>query len=266
MPSPADKSQLSARELADVSALADGTLDPARRAEVEAWVTASPDRRALYERECRVVELLHEARRAERAPSRLRARIEAERPSSRTLARRRAGYSGALAGVLAALALALALVLVLPSGTPGGPSLSQAAAIAGRGPTQPAPAPDPSAPSAQLGRNIQDVYFPNWSTRLHWRAVGQRTDRVGGRIAVTVYYQRRGERVAYTIVGVPALVEPSARVSYRNGVQLRTLTLGGRLVVTWRRDGHTCVLSGGQGASAAELQRLAAWTPPAGAR
>lgn len=264
MPSPADKSQLSTRELADLSALADGTLDPARRAEVEAWVTASPDRSALYERERRVVELLHEARRAERAPARLRARIEADRPSSRTLARRRAGYSGALAGVLAVAALAL--VLVLPSGTPGGPSLSQAAAIAGRGPAQPAPAPDPSAPAAQLGRNIQDVYFPNWSTKLHWWAVGQRTDRVGGRIAVTVYYQRRGERVAYTIVGVPALAQPSARVSYLNGVQLRTLTLGGRLVVTWRRAGHTCVLSGGQGASAAELQRLAAWTPPAEGR
>src|SRR5947209_5148228 len=98
----ADHSELTPREAADLSALADGTLDPARRDEVQAWIDASPERTVLYERERRVVELLREARSSERAPERLRARVQAVRGSSRSVARRRAGWSGALAGAAAA--------------------------------------------------------------------------------------------------------------------------------------------------------------------
>ena len=67
--------------------------------------------------------------------------------------------------------------------------------------------------------------------------------------------------VAYTIVGVPALSQPKASVTRTNGVELRTLKINGRTVVTWRRDGHTCVISG-PGVSATDLQRLAAWSEP----
>ena len=76
-------------ELAELSALADGTLDPARRVEVEARIAASPELSALYERERRVVAALHQARATERAPDQLRARIEAARPTGTTVARRR---------------------------------------------------------------------------------------------------------------------------------------------------------------------------------
>src|SRR5436309_2816459 len=113
-----------AQQLAELSALADGTLDPARRAEAEARIAASPELSARYERERAVVEILHEARATDRAPARLRARIEAQRPSGAVMARRRIVFGGSLAGALAAAALALALIL--PSGTPGAPSLSQA--------------------------------------------------------------------------------------------------------------------------------------------
>lgn len=94
MPSAADKSELSPRQLADLSALADGTLDPARRSEVEAWVASSPELSALYERERRVVALLHEARASDRAPATLRARIEASRPPKRVRARQRLVLGG----------------------------------------------------------------------------------------------------------------------------------------------------------------------------
>ena len=127
--------------------------------------------------------------------------------------------------------------------------------------SQSAPAPNLGNPQAKLARSVQDVYFPNWSRSLRWRAVGQRSDRLAGRPAVTVYYRQRGERLAYTIVGGPSLSQPVARVSYRNGVELRTLKLSGRLVVTWRRAGHTCVLSGTR-IRASELQELAAWKAP----
>ena len=93
----------------------------------------SPELSSLYERERRVVELLHEARSTDRAPAALRARIEASRPTRPCVARRRAGYGGALAGALAAAVLAL--VLILPGGSPGAPSVSQAAGLAMLGPT-----------------------------------------------------------------------------------------------------------------------------------
>lgn len=258
MSRPAQTDDLDPRELADLSALADGSLDPERRDAVQTRIAASPQLSALFAREQRVVEALREANRQTRAPAALRARIAADRPSRTVLARRRLAYGGTLAGALAAVVLAL--VLILPSGTPGAPSVSEAAALAARGPSGAAPAADPTAPD-KLQTQIEDVYFPNWSGRFGWRPVGQRIDRVRDRLAVTVYYSWRGRRVAYTIVGAPTLRSPAAPVRTVDGTQLRTLRLNGRLVVTWRRAGHTCVLSAA-GVPTAELQRLAAWKTP----
>lgn len=248
-------------QLAELSALADDTLDPARRAEVEARIAASPALSALYQRERRLLSALHQARATERAPAGLRARVEAARPARHVVARRRIAYGGSVAGALAVVVLAL--VLLLPSGTPGAPSVSDAAALAARGPVRAAPTPDPSRPTARLNESVDEVYFPNWASRLHWRAVGERSDRLGGHIAVTVYYAWGSARIAYTIVGAPALAQPAAReTTWQNGTELRTLTVNGRLVVTWRRAGDTCVLSG-SGVRASELQTLAAWKVPA---
>lgn len=259
MSSQADNPTVSDRELADLSALADGTIDPARRPEVEARIAASPELSALYERERKVVAMLHHAAVTDRAPAGLRARIEAQRPKPAVLARRRFGYAGALAGALAAVALALALIL--PGGAPGSPSVSDAAALATKGANQPAPMPKPGEPRGTIGGGIQAVYFPDWKGHFHAVAVGQRTDGLGGRPAVTVYYRWKGKMVAYTIVGLPALSQPNATITHKNGVTLRTLRIDGRTVVTWRRDGHTCVISG-PGLSSLDLQRLAAWSAP----
>jgi hypothetical protein len=259
MTSRADHPQPTATELAELSAFADGTLDPARHAEVQARIQASPELTALYERERAVVDALHQARATERAPARLRASINASRPSRATATRRRFVYAGATAAALAAVVLAL--VLALPSGTPGGPSVSDAAALAARGSTQPAPVPDPSSPGGRQYEGLGDVYFPNWAARFGWKAVGARTDNLAGHSAVTVYYEWKHSRIAYTIVHSPPLAQPSAKATSLNGTELRTLDVNGRQVVTWRRAGNTCVLSG-TGVSAADLQTLAAWKAP----
>jgi hypothetical protein len=256
MGSRAEQPQPTATELADLSALADGTLDPARRAGVQARIQASPELTALYERERLVVDALHQARATERAPARLRESIDAARPSRKTAARRRFVYAGGVAGALAAIVLAL--VLLLPSGTPGGPSVSDAAALAARGPTQAAPVPDPSSPGGAQYEGLGDVYFPNWATHFGWNAIGARTDTLGGRTAVTVFYRWKTATIAYTIVESPPLAVPSATTTTRNGTELHTFVLDGRHVMTWRRAGDTCVLSG-TGVSVADLQKLAAW-------
>jgi anti-sigma factor RsiW len=257
---PADTPELDPAELADLSALADGTLDPSRRPEVQGRIDSSPQLRALYERERQVVEILHEARNADRAPAGLRARIEAQRPSPARRVRRRFAYGGAVAGALAAVITALALLI--PAGSAVAPSVSQAAALAVRGIAAPPPPPDPDAPLVRLDKNIEQVYFPNWRFKFDWRAVGQRSDRINGRRAETVYYQWMDKQIAYTIVAAPKLEAPPVSVKWVDGTLVQTMRLGGRTVVSWRRGNHTCVLSGA-GVPAAELQKLAAWqTPP----
>jgi hypothetical protein len=219
---------------------------------------APDDQHEPSERDRWLVKRLRQAREAERAPARLRWRIEAERRGARSHARRRAPYAAAIAGALAGLALML--VLELPTGTPTSPSVSQAAQLAARGPADPAPRPDPAA-SRKLAAELQHVYFPNWSAVFGMPATGQRRDRLEGRPAVTVFYRWRGRRVAYTLVGAPALAQPDAPVTRRDGLDLRTFRVDGRTVVTWRRAGLTCVLSAAR-VPAVALRHWAAWRAP----
>jgi hypothetical protein len=240
--------------LHDVSALADGTLDLGRRQDVERWIEGSPHLRALYEREREAVAVLRYAA-GERAPARLRARLDQQRRHGRARPGWKPAYA-ALAGVLACAIAALALFL--PGGTPGSPSISQAARLALLGPSGPPPPADAGDPRVKLARRVDGLYFPNWATTLGWRPVGTRTDHLGGRSAVTVYYQRGRMSVAYTIVSVPALAEPAAPVTNLDGFRLQALQLGRRAIVTWRRAGHTCVLSA-SGVPVRALERLADW-------
>jgi hypothetical protein len=153
-------------------------------------------------------------------------------------------------------AAGLAVVLALPGGAPGGPSVVQAAALASRPAL--APAPPRSDGSRLLTVAVDGVVYPYWGDRFAWETSGIREDRLGGRRAATVYYFRAGRRIGYTIVSGPAL-RPlgGARIAIRGGTTLRSFHRGARLVVTWLRGGHTCVLSG-TGVSLDALLALAA--------
>jgi hypothetical protein len=216
-----------------------------------------------------VLSLLHEVGKEVLAPRRLRLRIEAETRSRRSpvlglrglSGRRGQGGASVVRGVLAGAGAGalLAAAIMLPDA--GAPTLSQAAALASRGAISPAPAPDPDDPSVKLSESVDDVYFPNWSSTLGWQATGQRRDLLNDHPAVTVYYAASGHRLAYTIVSGSALAQPATRVTVTDGMTLRTLRLHGHLIVTWRRDGRTCVLTGTK-VSAAQLRELAVTNPP----
>jgi hypothetical protein len=64
--------------------------------------------------------------------------------------------------------------------------------------------------------------------------------------------------VAYTIIGTPALARPSVPLTHLGGFALQELNLRGRTVVTWRRAGHTCVISA-SGVPTRVLEKLADW-------
>jgi hypothetical protein len=176
------------------------------------------------------------------APPELRAAVarSAERLAARRARRRRAAIG---AGALAAAA-AVAAALVLVAGTSAGPSVLEAAALARRGPAAPAPPPDPARPGA-LAREVEGVAFPAWSGPVPWRPSGQRTDRLAGRLAGTVFYVGpRRARLAYTIVGGPALAWPEGgRRARTNGVEVHLTRSAGSVVATWRQGGHQCVIS-----------------------
>src|SRR5437870_2496574 len=126
-------SKLSAQEMAELSALADGTLPAERRAAVEARVAASPELREVVDRQRRAVAATR-AVASEPAPASLRAAVEAqvrEVDARRGRARRLVPRLALAGSVAAAAAVVLALVL---SGSPAGPTVADAARLATRPP------------------------------------------------------------------------------------------------------------------------------------
>jgi anti-sigma factor RsiW len=247
----------------ELTALADGTLSARRRRRLEAELERSPELAEALAKQRRAVDALRSVE--ARAPAGLRARVEAERRERGArrpgVARggpgawlRRPAFAGGLA---AAAAFALLLAFLLPGGA-GGPSVVEAAELASRPAEASAPRTDPAEP-ALLDARAEGLAFPDWAREFGWRASGRRVDEIDGRRAVTVFYEKEGRRIGYTIVSGGALDWPEeARRAPREGVDLRRLSSGDRTVVTWLRDGHTCVLSG-EGTEADTLLDLAAW-------
>ena len=101
----------------ELAALADGSLDPERRAELEAQIDASPilaDRLAEQER---AVSLLRGAGDEVEAPAGLRARLEAQRAARTVRTPRRLALGGVAAAAVAAAAIVA--VVVVGSGSHG---------------------------------------------------------------------------------------------------------------------------------------------------
>jgi hypothetical protein len=150
------------------------------------------------------------------------------------------------------------VILVLPGAFSGSPSVADAAALAEKPPTKAAPRSVPDA-QALLRAEVDGVPFPNYAAKFGWKPVGARHDDPSGRGATTVYYEKGGRRIGYTIVTGDALEPPSdARSTTRSGVEYRWFRDDDRTVVTWERGGHTCVLSA-KGVPRTELLMLADW-------
>jgi hypothetical protein len=189
-----------------------------------------------------------------RAPLGLRERLESQRT-----AQRRSRRPWAFGGSFAAVAAAAVLAVVLVAGG-GGPSVTQAAEFAKRAPTAPAPAVDPTHPGL-LRRSVEGVSYPSWKDQFPWHASGAREDKLDGRRAVTVFYANpKGAHIGYTIVAGKPLDEPSGPGLRQGSEHYVVLARGARTIVTWRRGGHTCVLSGPASVPREKLLALASWS------
>jgi anti-sigma factor RsiW len=228
---------------AELAALADGRLDPDRRAAVEARVAADPALATALEQQRRALATIAAA--SITAPAGLRARLEGgraglledvdkaglrardDRRPGRVPRRRfrlrtwvpSAGLAGALAAVVAALVLAAG----------GGPGVDEVLAAAQR--------PATATPSYGYSSSGWDP--------AGWRETGSRTDVLDGRTMETVFYERGGRTIAYSVVdGAPL-----------EGAPPQTVARGGRNAVVWVQGGHTCAVSG-EGVSVATLAAL----------
>jgi hypothetical protein len=247
---PAEFDERTRRALAS---LADGSLHGYERAELEARLASSPRLRAALERQRAGAAVLRSVELA--APAELRARVEAARASARPKARRR---RWAIAGPIAAAAAAAALIaaLVLPSGA-GNPTLPEVASLQ-QGSATAAVGVDPSNEKL-LAADVEGVPFPNWKGEFGWLHAGIRTDRLDDRTAKTVFYRHAGKRIAYTIVSGDGIRAPAdSRLTRLNGVNLHSFEGDGKRVVTWWRNGRTCVLSA-SGVPEHELLAMASW-------
>jgi anti-sigma factor RsiW len=252
---------LSEDEEGELVAYVDGHLEPDRRAAVEARAAADPSYNAALMRQQAGRNAIATAAESTGAPLALRTRVEAlsapgrrhgeRRPSARTrLGGIRWPGAGLVAGALAAVLAAVVLV-------GGGPGIEDVAAAAVRPPTA-AVAPVP-AQSKLLRERMDDVVFPNFAGKFGWQATGTRTDEIEGRETRTVFYEKDGREIAYTVVGGDALDQPGdADTTTVEGTVLRGLEADGREVVTWRRNGQTCVLSSTD-VPRKELLTLAGW-------
>ena len=78
---------------------------------------------------------------------------------------------------------------------------------------------------------------------------------------MTVFYDDPAHaRIGYTIVAGKALDEPSGPGRWQGSEHYVVLKRGQRTIVTWRRGGHTCVLSGPASVPSERLLALASWS------
>ncbi|HEX5619709.1 MAG TPA: hypothetical protein VFX51_14905 [Solirubrobacteraceae bacterium] len=215
---------LTPEDEAGLVALADGNLSAARRAEVEARVAADPALAAALARQRKALAMLADLDTP--APLALRLRVEELKENRRRLRRGR----WIPAAFLATASATAALLLILIS---GGPAVEDVFA----GTQGPATAP------AAGNEEIDGASFPHPDG---WTATGSRTDEIGGRATKTVFYEKDGQQIAYTIVAAPALQEHDW-----------ILRSGKRLAYAWPKDNRTCIISGN--VDEAMLRKAATW-------
>jgi anti-sigma factor RsiW len=247
-------SKLSAREMAELAAYADGTLPAERRGSLEARIAESPELQELLDRQrgsLAATKMLAD----EPTPASLRTTVEERTRGGAARRPRRRLVPGLALGSAAIAATAIVLVLALAGG-PSGPTVADAARLASQPPSGPAPARLDHS-QTKLTAHVDGVVFPDLTHPWGWRQVGVRHEQLDGRTATVVYYEKGAQRVGYVITAGSALRSPTGAESVtKHGVRYQTLDVDGHPAVTWERLGHTCVLTG---TSPAELLRIASW-------
>jgi hypothetical protein len=230
-----------------ITRLVDDSLTAGERADFEAWAGQNPEVGRQVAAQRRVVQALRDG--GPDVPAGLVGAVQSRIAASEQRdARRRLpgglGWRPAIAGAAVAALCAVAIVLVV--GTAGGsgtPTINAAAKLAFAPSTGAAPA---ASSATLLDVSYAGVQYPNYAREFAVLPTGTRVDRIGGRQALTVFYQLpNGSRLSYTVFsGAPIPLPPGTRTVVFRGVPLHVLPpSSGLAVVTLVRFGRTCVLA-----------------------
>jgi hypothetical protein len=172
-------------------------------------------------------------------------------------ARRRSLRPRILAPAGVALAALIVAIVIAVAGGGSAPTVTQATRLALAPSTRAAPAQDVSDHDLLAVRE-GGIAFPSYLAHgAGWRPDGLRRDTLRGREVTTVFYRSpSGARVGYAIVAGKALPYPRGTVRVLGGIRYVLASADGARLVTWWRDGHTCVIAG-RGVGDATLLRLA---------
>ena len=146
-------------------------------------------------------------------------------------------------GAVALAVIVVAIVIAFAGGGPA-PTVAQTARLALAPATSPAPAENVSD-RALLKVSEAGIPFPSYLKGTGWTPTGVRHDTLHGRAVTTVFYRSpAGQRIGYSIVAGHMLDDPAGTVSTSGGVRYVLAGADGTRLVTWWRDGHTCVIAG----------------------
>lgn len=222
-----------------ITKLVDDSLSATERPAIEAWARERDGIARQVAAQRQVAAALRTG--GPEAPERLVAAVQARarKPRGHRL-RSMPMWRPAIA--FAAVAAVCAVVVVVASGGGSTPSIDAAAKLAFAPTTGVAPA---AKSATLLDVSYGGVTYPNYA-KFSVAATGTRTDRIGGRPALTVFYRLpNGARLSYTVFSGPPVPLPhAAKMVVFEGVPLRTYsTPSGLAVVTLVRFGRTCVLA-----------------------
>jgi anti-sigma factor RsiW len=255
---PDDSDQISPAE-ARLTRLADGSLPESEREQLHSALASSPELRTRLREQERAVALVA-ATEEIAAPASLRASVAeltgatAREPGryrgrQQTAADRRRTAIWRPRASIGIVALAVVLIAVVSVALHGqtAPTVGSAARLAL------APATGPAPGVSRTDHDLLSVHptgassipFPSYVHFTAWKASGVRHDTLQGRHVTTVFYSVGGTRVGYSIVSGAALAMPhGSTVRGPTGVRYVFVSSGGAQIITWRRDGHTCVIAG----------------------
>jgi anti-sigma factor RsiW len=223
----------------ELTRLADGTLPADRRADLLAQIERSPELTASLAEQKRAVAMLRGL--DEPAPASLRARVDELSGASATRRAPRWRRALVLPGATAIAAVVAAVVILIGGGT-SAPTVPAAARFAVASATLPAPAANPNQPG-ELTLRGAGIPFPAWDRR-GWTTAGARADTVGGRRVTTVFYKSpSGRRIGYAITSGAPLSGGHGETAKRYGVTFTMQPSGDAKLITWVRNGHTCIIA-----------------------
>ena len=228
---------------AELARLADGSLPEASAAELSEQVGRSPALASALAQQQRALAIVSSVQQP--APDSLHRWLDEQtQPAAQRRSRRprlRLAFAMPLATALAAVVV---LALVLAGGGSSAPTLQQTTHLALAAAVYPAPGEARGNPGA-LSDSAGGIPFPYWDRTLGWHAVGSRVDKLRGRTVITVFYTGAdGRRVGYAIVSGAPLKVSGGVSSTDGGVKYTLLRYGTARLVTWERNGHTCVIAG----------------------